>query len=503
MLIKRIFFRKMSDCQGDTSETERPPKLSWTAITTEGNKFCQSLNKMIKTNPNDGNFKSDFIMATNELLDKVFDVINNKVPGLGEFLELKNLEHFHRPDWSRALLTNDEIRLPVRPRDHIKDQLTDMETKLQLILARIPNTDDFIKELKIQFKNGSMGSEDEFVRVQNGLLGVTRRVDEIEDFRETWKKHKDTILSIIKRKNVPFNVRPVDISNMKFFQFINHPIGHSCYMLITLNGWPTTEEWKQWEAWWNIQLQRVADHENHRGSKSSSSTWHMQVAHTAAMIMQAIQDINIAAASNIASIQLEPLIWQMAFIQNALTEIFIIPKANEKSWFANLWEINKKLSSKTPTVDEMSKMLTTIVPARISETHILHVSTPRKDLIPIKDHKYEMAISPLPVPRIRSIDENYRVKLDSSHRQTPEASEPKTVKRKTKKEKLKTKSTSKQPKIKKRRKVSSEESEEDIPLMTQPEGFQDEDEQTSTEDETERSKVLIVGSSSSEDEDFL
>ena len=138
-------------------------------------------------------------------MDKVFDVINNKVPGLGEFLESQDLEHLHRPDWSRALLKNEELRLPVRSADHLKDQITDMEKQLQLILARIPSTEDFIKEMKIQFQKGALGSEDEFVRVQNGLLGVTRRMDEIEDFRTVWKQHKDTIQSIIKRKNIPFN----------------------------------------------------------------------------------------------------------------------------------------------------------------------------------------------------------------------------------------------------------------------------------------------------------
>ena len=39
-------------------------------------------------------------------------------------------------------------------------------------------------------------------------------------------------------------------------------------MMITLNGWPTNEEWKKWDAWWNIQVARVTDHENHTGIKS-------------------------------------------------------------------------------------------------------------------------------------------------------------------------------------------------------------------------------------------
>ena len=295
---------EMSDCQTDIPEMEKlaNSKISWTMVTTEGNRFCQSLNKIIKNNNQDDSFKSDFVSATNDLLDKVFDVINNKVPGLGEYLEARQLEHFHRPDWSRALLTNEEIRIPNRHSDHLKDQITDMETKLKLILARMPSTDDFIKEIKIQFKNGAMGSDDEFVRVQNGLLGVTRRVDEIEEFRTLWKNHKDVITTLIKRKNIPFNTRPSDIAGMRFYQFINSPIGQSCHMIITLNGWPTTEEWKHWEAWWNIQIQRIADHENHNGHKGASSTWHMQVAHTASMILQAIQEINIAAATNIARV---------------------------------------------------------------------------------------------------------------------------------------------------------------------------------------------------------
>ena len=142
----------MSDYQDDMPEVEKivAPTVGWTNVTKEGNKLCQSLNKLIKNKTHDENFKTEFIMTTNDLLDKVFDVINNKVPGLGEYLELRNLEHLQRPDWSRAMLKNDELRAPIRDTDHLKNQLTDMETKLQLNLARIPNTDDFVKEMKIQ-----------------------------------------------------------------------------------------------------------------------------------------------------------------------------------------------------------------------------------------------------------------------------------------------------------------------------------------------------------------
>ena len=76
---------KMSDYQDDMPESEKivTPTIGWTNVTKEGNKLCQSLNRLIKNKTHDENFKTEFIMITNDLLDKVFDVINNKVPGLG------------------------------------------------------------------------------------------------------------------------------------------------------------------------------------------------------------------------------------------------------------------------------------------------------------------------------------------------------------------------------------------------------------------------------------
>ena len=205
--------------------------------------------------------------------------------------------------------------------------------------------------------------------------------------------------------------------------------------------------------------------------------------------MQAVQEINVAAATNLAQIQLEPLIWKIAFITNALTELHIIPTKNEKSWFANLFEVNSKLSNKIPTIGDMQKMLLMITPAKIPEDHTLHVSTPYKDLMMIKDHKYEVATSTIPVPRIRSLDENYRLKLDIGQSRKSEASD-----------KRKSKNSIKPPAApkKRKRKVSSEkeESEHDIELN-------DEMENSSSEDETTKNEAIILGSSSSEDEDFI
>ena len=63
----------MSDCQTEIPEMEKlQTKIDWTTVTKEGNKFCQSLNKIIKNNNASSidNFKNDFIVATNDLLDK-------------------------------------------------------------------------------------------------------------------------------------------------------------------------------------------------------------------------------------------------------------------------------------------------------------------------------------------------------------------------------------------------------------------------------------------------
>ena len=500
-------------------------RVDWKVATQEGNKLCNKIHKMMKNIKETDTFKTEIILALNEFLDTVFDIINNKVPGLGEFLELKGLEQIHRPDWGRAFLTIDElrheiynqnriklytilkpilyirIRQPIRPPDTINEQLTEMETKMQLILARIPKTEDFVKELKNEYKNGTMNTSDEFLRVQNGLRHITHRMDEIEDFRDLWKMHKDPLSTMVKKKNVPFNARPNDIAGIRLYQFINTPLGTPCYQLLTLNGWPTTEEWKSWEAWWNIQMQRITDHEDQIGIKGTTAAWPMQVAHTTAMIMKAIYDIHTAAAENMAQIQLEPLIWKLAFIQNALTEIFIVPRSTDKGWFANLWKANEKILAKKITIKDMQNILTSLMPAKIPEEHILHVSTPAKDLLQIKDHELVVATTNIPVPRIRSIPTNYRLQLDTLENKEnipPETKGKLSKKGKTsKKEKssrviLQTQTNQKINKQKqptrKRKKVSSSESSA-------------EEEENSSEDDLEKHKV-IIGSSSSEDEDF-
>ena len=385
------------------------------------------------------------------------------------------------------------IRQPLRPPGTMENQLTEMETKLQLILARIPKTEDFIKDLKTEFQNGTMNTSDEFLRVQNGLSHVTHRMDEIEDFRNLWKLHKDPLTNLVKKKNVPFNARPTDIAGIRLYQFINIPLGTPCYQIITLNGWPTTEEWKSWEAWWNIQMQRIADHEDRIGIKGTTTAWPMQVAHTSAMIMQAIYDIHIAAAENMAQIDLEPLIWKIAFIQNALTEIFIVPKSNEKGWFANLWKANEKLLAKRITIKEMQAILTSLIPARIPEEHILHVSTPAKDLLPLKDHEFVVATTEVPVPRIRSIPMNYRLQLDrdGDKENIPPGKKTPSKNKKSSKSVLQIiqkRSNKKEKQTKKRKKESSSESSA-------------EEEEISSEDDIEKNRV-VIGSSSSSDEDF-
>ena len=377
------------------------------------------------------------------------------------------------------------------------NQLTEMETKMQLILARIPKTEDFIKELKAEYQKGTMNTPDEFLRVQNGLTHVTHRMDEIEDLRNLWKMHKDPMTSLVKKKNVPFNARPNDIAGIRFYQFINIPIGTPCYQLITMNGWPTTEEWKSWEAWWNIQMQRIADYEEQMGVKAVTSAWPMQVAHTTAMIMQAIYEIHIAAAENIAQLQIEPLIWKIAFIQNACIELHIIPKSNEKGWFANLWKANEKILAKKMTVAEMQKILTSLMPARIPEDHILHVSTPSKDLLAIKEHELTVATVNVPVARIRSMPNNYRLMLNSEENKEnipPEKTATSKAKKKIHPSKvlqakvLRQKSKKEKPTRKRKKETSSESSAE-------------EEEEISSEDDVEKNRVLI-GTSSSEDEDF-
>ena len=365
------------------------------------------------------------------------------------------------------------------------DQLTNVETKLQLILNQIPSTGDFVSILKDQFNNGEIGRQDEFLRVQRGLHHVTARMDEIEDFKEFWKEHKDVFKRWIKKKNLPLNVKPTDIANAGFFSFIQSPLGQSCYQICILNGWPTSEEWKKWEAWWNIQLQKVTDVQNHTGIKTVTSAWPLQVVTTSDMIMHEIRQIITAAAENMAQINLEQLLWKTAFIQNALTEIGIFPQQNENSWFAELWNFNRKLPEAKHDLHTIQKMLVKILPNKTQADYILHVSTPHKDWIPFKDHKLLAAAKDIPVPRIRSIPEQYRMMLNREQN-TDEVLDSPGAKSKDKKSKKRKQREPIKTLIKKRKETSSEES-------SSPE--------SSSEDETTKNVVHIT-SSTSEDEDF-
>ena len=151
----------MSEVTSEIPDLEKiaPAKSDWKEVTKEGNRICQNLNKLIKVVPNEDAFKTDFILSMNDILNTVFEVINTKVPKLMEFLE-----HFNQPDWSRAFLSNDELRQPLKNPNAMADQLVAMETKLQLIVSKIPATDDIISALKQQYQSGQIASNDEFAR---------------------------------------------------------------------------------------------------------------------------------------------------------------------------------------------------------------------------------------------------------------------------------------------------------------------------------------------------
>ena len=102
----------MSDYQDEVPELDKiqQPKINWTEVTKEGNRICQDINKLLKTIPNEDEFRTEFIIAMKELFTKVYEVVNFKTPKLNEFLELKGLDQFNDPDWSRSFLTDDELR---------------------------------------------------------------------------------------------------------------------------------------------------------------------------------------------------------------------------------------------------------------------------------------------------------------------------------------------------------------------------------------------------------
>ena len=360
-----------------------------------------------------------------------------------------------------------------------------METKLQQILARIPNTGDFVTILKDQYKSGQIGKDDEFLRMQRGLCHVTTRVDEIEDFREFWKTHKDVLQRYVKKKNLPLNVKPPDVAKIGFFAFIQTPIGLSLFKVCLLNGWPTSEEWKKWEAWWNIQHQKITDMENHTGTKSATSSWPLQVATTADLINKLINDVISAAAENMAQINIEKMLWKTILIQNLLTEIGIFPLANEKSWFAELWSFNQKILQTKPTIHNLHKLLTNILPNKTKSDHILYASTPFKDWITHRDHQCQPFSHTTAVPRIRNLPEDYRLVLEKSadlhNREQPSSTGKISPKRKSKE-----KTSTKKAKIK--RVIKREPSPEYISTS----------EASSTEDETSKNSYVISSSSEAE-----
>ena len=106
----------MSDQISEMPEMDKiaAARLDWKVATQEGNKLCNNIQKMMKNIKDVDMFKTEIILAMNEFLDIVFDIINNKVPSLGDFLELKGLEQIHRPDWGRAFATIDELRHEIK-----------------------------------------------------------------------------------------------------------------------------------------------------------------------------------------------------------------------------------------------------------------------------------------------------------------------------------------------------------------------------------------------------
>ena len=365
------------------------------------------------------------------------------------------------------------------------DQITDMETKLQQILARIPNTGDFVTILKEQYKSGQIGQDDEFLRVQRGLCHVTTRVDEIEDFREFWKTHKDILKRWVKKKNVPLNIKPPDIAQLTFYTFIQSPIGYSMFKVCLLNGWPTTEEWKKWEAWWSIQHQKITDMENHTGTKTATANWPLQVSTTADIIIKTITEIISAAAENMAQLNIEKLLWKTVLMQNLLTEIGIFPLANEKSWFAELWNFNAQILTTKPTMHNLHKLLSNILPNKCKADHILYVSTPFKDWITHRDHQCTSLKHTTAVPKIRNLPENYRLVLEKSADLNKIVKSDSEIK-KSPKRKSKEKVSPKKAKVKKRV-IKREPSPEYITTS----------EASSSEDETSKNAYVI---SSSEEE---
>ena len=62
-----------------------------------------------------------------------------------------------------------------------------METKIQQILAKIPNSIEIVNEIKQAYHSGDINKEDEFLNIQKGLSHVTFRVDQIEELRLVYK----------------------------------------------------------------------------------------------------------------------------------------------------------------------------------------------------------------------------------------------------------------------------------------------------------------------------
>ena len=289
---------------------------------------------------------------------------------------------------------------------------------------------------------------------------------------------------------MPFNSRPIDIAGIRFYQFININIGTSCYQLITMNGWPTTEQWKNWEAWWNKNMQKITEQEDEMGIKTPTASWPMQVAHITAMIVQMLYDIHTEAAMNITQLQVESLTNKVKFIKNALYKLAIKPIPNEKSWLSNIWEINAKLQQDKITVWDMQQIIASIIPAKIQEEHILYVSTPAKDLIKFRDHEIAVATASNIDPRTETKDENRPHQDEQEKSQTVHS---KTFQKDKKQKKRKIKTTRTPPTLKR-------EKRQKYKLASPEESSEEKSTDDSSEEDTIHNETVMIESSSSESE---
>ena len=120
-------------------------------------------------------------------------------------------------------------------------------------------------------------------------------------------------------------------------------MGASLLKVITYNGWPSSETWKKWDAWWENQVTKCTTAQTRSGQKGLSHDWHLKVKRLADVAMQATDEMVTIMAENFAQWSIEKWMWRVNLIKNILIELEILPwpTVERDNWFIAINDAGK------------------------------------------------------------------------------------------------------------------------------------------------------------------